>query len=106
MGTVKGYVTSSEKGVHLALLKAFSEHGRPVTTREIIDIAEESGIEGQRTPAIAYDDIHREGGWTVFDFSDRVATFLRRLEKKGKARVWKEGGRIVAIPEIGCGYPD
>ena len=119
----RGHVVGSEKAVLLATQLAFREKGRPVSTGEIIEAANRYEIVAPRTslthkgigPEFTVEDPSKisaleevgyhiraggftEGGWNAFDFSDRTLRFLRRLEKKGKVELVKEGRYTYATP--------
>ena len=119
----KGYVVGNEKAVMLATQLAFREKGEPVSASEVIEAANRYEIVAPRTsltdkgvgPGFLVEDPSRlsarrevgfhmrasgftEGGFNAFDFSDRTVRYLRRLERKGRVRLVKEGRRTYVVP--------
>jgi hypothetical protein len=90
--TSKAYLRGSEKAVIKALKVALQESGgRPVSVHDIVAAAQTGGIKESApdTPMRIYPThpaSRTEGGHDVFDFDDRVARALIRLEKKGKVK--------------------
>lgn len=81
------YLRSSEQGVLSAMVVAYdlkgTSHSGPLSTKEILEAGKLSELEDSvaSTPITG-----RSGGWTVFDFGDRVLRCLNRLAKKGMVR--------------------
>jgi len=122
--TRKGHIASNERAVLLALQFAHEELGRPVTPKEVIEVANRYEIKASRTPLtnkgigpefciedpstlsagkeLAYRTAcggFTEGGWNAFDWTDRVVRYLKRLQKKGEVEMYREGRTWYSIPK-------
>jgi len=95
-----GYIEDSRKAVLLALVIAEDSLGRPVTVREVI---KHSDVVESPVSEISED---RSGGWSVFDFSDRVSKHLRTLVRQGLAGELKKGKMYHYYSLVGRGRLD
>ena len=87
-----GYRNEAPIVVLKALNFAYNEYGRPVSTREV----RETGkllFAGPWTSVVG-----RSGGWSVWDFGDRVGRWLRALVRSGLAIEESEGTKVFFSP--------
>ena len=91
-----GYLRGSDRAVIEALKLSYDLEGESVSAYRVMRVGQERGIEAPRTPFVSGGGPRGgEGGWSVFDFSDRTKRSLERLVGQGFAG--KEGNKYYPL---------
>lgn len=95
-----GYRSDAKDSVRLALETAYGVYQRPVTVTEVREVGQERLPYAARTEfrPSSHPARRGSGGWSVFDFWDRVKRWLDVITVEGDAFREREGNRWVYTP--------